>query len=176
MPTVSAQTLRDYIADAKIEKAIEIMQDLIETVARDWATPLNAQSQEYKQLKSDKMMGVIDFREEGIRRNTVVKNLLDIINGMEKDGAFTPNQEDFGAGGAAPLSSPSYSIDKQQLLNLINQNQVDEVIFQLDELFAQHPNATYSQLRQTIMHALNQGQAPNPATITGLRIFIRGLN
>lgn len=176
MPTVSAQNLRDYIADAKIEKAIEAMKDLVKTVAKDWATFLNTQSQEYSQLKQDKMLGMIDFKEEGIRRSTVVKNLLDIINGMEKDGVFTQNHEDFGAGRATHTSSPSNSIDKQQLLSLINQNHVDEVIFQLDELFVQQPNARYSLIRQNIMHALSQGQAPNPSLIMGLRVFIRELN
>ncbi|AEE49174.1 hypothetical protein [Haliscomenobacter hydrossis] len=171
MPTVTAQTLRNYIANAQIEKAIDAMREITASTAADWAIPLDAQAHEFKQLSRDKMLGLIDFKEEGIRRAKVVNNLLNIVGEMEKEGVFADN---------ATITTPPHNlpagVEKQQLLNLVNQNELDEVIAQLDAHFAQRPNAQYSLLRQTILHALQQGQAPNPPTITALKIFIRGLN
>lgn len=51
-----------------------------------------------------------------------------------------------------------------------------EVITQLDPLFEDKPNYQYSNLKKTIMHYLNQGLMPPPATLQGFKIFVNNLS
>jgi CHAT domain-containing protein len=51
-----------------------------------------------------------------------------------------------------------------------------EVIAQLDPLFEDQPNYQYSNLKKTIMHYLNQGLMPPPATLQGFKIFVNNLS
>ncbi|HRK81990.1 MAG TPA: hypothetical protein PLZ12_11115 [Saprospiraceae bacterium] len=50
-----------------------------------------------------------------------------------------------------------------------------KVLNLLDSHYGNRPSIQYSTIRQYIVHALSQGQMPNPASVSGLKILINEL-
>lgn len=75
--------------------------------------------------------------------------------------------------GAKREDVPDYSISAIE--KALNEADYVSLIDLLDDHFAGKPTPQYSTLKQTIMHHLNQGLMPPPATLQGLKILIKRL-
>lgn len=73
-------------------------------------------------------------------------------------------------------SNSSKKIDFALVAKALDLGDYNDVIEQLDPLFDTQPNYQYSNLKKTIMHYLNQGLMPPPATLQGLKIFVNNLS
>lgn len=75
----------------------------------------------------------------------------------------------------APVVEPKKETGVSALETALNEADYVAVIDLLDEHFAGKPTPQYSTLKQTIMHHLNQGLMPPPATLQGLKLLIKRL-
>jgi len=146
--------IKTLIAQGKLKQALDLLPDTNEFIL------LKAR---FSKLEREGQIGLITTSEANLESNRITHALLqmlddDVVTTSPKPEMVNKSTTDFAA------------IEKA----LNNANWAD-VMDLLDKYFGDNPTLQYNILKQTIEHALTQGQQPNPATQQSLQMLINKL-